>query len=233
MSAQRASLPANQSGSLQSPAGAPPTIGVVDYGMGNRRSVEKALERAGARPVVTSDHDALNAADGLVLPGVGSFPKAMENLRALSLDDLLRERVGEGIPLLGLCLGLQLAFDGSTEHGGAEGLGLLAGAVDQLPADGLKLPHIGWSVVEWSVESPLTAGLAGGAAFYHVHSFAPAPARDEDVLGLAEYGTRFVTAVARPPFYGVQFHPEKSSTQGLSLLANFAALCSVDATVHA
>ncbi|MEA2272558.1 MAG: imidazole glycerol-phosphate synthase subunit HisH, partial [Solirubrobacteraceae bacterium] len=129
--------------------GARPTIGVVDYGMGNRRSVEKALERAGARPIVTADHDELRGADGLVLPGVGSFPRAMENLRGLGLDDLLRERVGAGVPLLGLCLGMQLAFDSSTEHGGAAGLGILPGVVEALPAEGLNLPHIGWSVVHW------------------------------------------------------------------------------------
>jgi glutamine amidotransferase len=218
-------VPANQSGSLQPPI----VVGVIDYGMGNRRSVEKALERTGARAVVTAEHGPLRATDGLVLPGVGSFPKAMENLRALGLDDLIRERLAEGVPLLGLCLGLQLAFDSSTEHGGAEGLGILPGTVDRLSAEGLKLPHIGWSVVSWSGDSPLTGGLAPGAAFYHVHSFAPTPARDDDVLGEAEYGSRFVTAVARPPFYGVQFHPEKSSTQGLALLANFTALCRVGA----
>jgi glutamine amidotransferase len=197
--------------------------------MGNRRSVEKALEHAGARAVVTAGHDAIRGADGLVLPGVGSFPAAMENLRALGLDDLLRERIDHGVPLLGLCLGMQLAFDSSTEHGGAEGLGILPGVVDRLPAEGLKLPHIGWSVVRWDAEGALTAGLAEGAAFYHVHTFAATPERDEDVLGIAEYGTPFVTAVARPPFFGVQFHPEKSSTQGLALLANFAELCAVNA----
>ena len=119
---------------------------------------------------------------------------------------------------------MQLAFDRSTEHGGAEGLGLLPGAVDRLPVDALKLPHIGWSVVRWSGAGVLTAGLADGAAFYHVHTFAVTPERDDDVVGIAEYGAPFVTAVARHPFYGVQFHPEKSSTQGLALLANFVAL---------
>jgi glutamine amidotransferase len=206
-----------------------PTVAVVDYGMGNRRSVEKALERAGARPLVTADHDAIRGADGLVLPGVGAFPQAMENLRSLGLDDLLRERFAEGVPLLGLCLGMQLAFDRSTEHGGAEGLGLMPGTVDRLPAEELKLPHIGWSVVRWRGAGVLTAGLADGAAFYHVHSFAPTPERDDDVVGVAEYGEPFVTAVARHPFYGVQFHPEKSSTQGIALLANFTSLCSVGA----
>jgi len=193
--------------------------------MGNRRSVEKALEKAGARPLVSSDHSELRDADGLVLPGVGSFPRAMENLRSLGLDELLRERMSEGVPVLGLCLGMQLAFDGSTEHGGASGLEILPGTVDRLPADGLKLPHIGWSVVRWRDAGPLCAGLEEGAAFYHVHTFAPSPANDDDVVGVAEYGVAFVTAVARPPFFGVQFHPEKSSVQGLALLANFAALC--------
>jgi glutamine amidotransferase len=210
-----------------------PTICVVDYGMGNRRSVEKALERSGARALVTSDHGAIRAADGLVLPGVGAFPQAMENLRSLGLDELLRERVEEGVPLLGLCLGMQLAFERSTEHGGAEGLGIMPGTVDPLPAQDLKLPHIGWSVVRWRGAGVLTAGLADGAAFYHVHSFAPSPKREDDVVGIAEYGAPFVTAVARHPFYGVQFHPEKSSSQGLALLANFVALCAVDAALPA
>jgi glutamine amidotransferase len=202
-------------------------LAVVDYGMGNRRSVEKALERVGARVVVSADHAALNAADGLVVPGVGAFPRAMDNLRRLGLDELLRELLTAGTPVLGICLGMQLAFDASTELGGAHGLGLVTGEVRELPTAGLKLPHIGWTVVRWERESPLTEGLPREDAYYHVHSFAPVPARAEDVLGVAEYGSPFVTAVERPPFYGVQFHPEKSSLHGLRLLANFAAICSM------
>jgi glutamine amidotransferase len=202
-----------------------PVIGVVDYGMGNRRSVEKALERAGASPVVTADHDVLRAADGLVLPGVGSFPRAMANLGELGLDEVLRERLIEGVPLLGLCLGMQLAFERSTENGGGDGLGILAGTVEPLATGGRKLPHIGWSPVRWRMRGALNAGLRDGAAFYHVHSYVAAPADADDVLGLAHYGSQFVTAVARPPFFGVQFHPEKSSRDGLALLANFAAMC--------
>jgi glutamine amidotransferase len=203
------------------------TVGVVDYGMGNRRSVEKALERAGARPVVTGDHDALRAADGLVLPGVGAFAAAMERLAATGLDDLVRERAERGTPVLGLCLGMQLLFDGSTELGGAEGLGLLPGTVQALAPDdlGLKVPHIGWNAVRFERRSPLVDGLGDEAAFYHVHSFAPHPADEADILGRGDYGGPFVSIVARDPLYGCQFHPEKSSADGLRLLANFAAIC--------
>jgi imidazole glycerol-phosphate synthase subunit HisH len=203
------------------------TVGVVDYGMGNRRSVEKALERAGARPVVTGDHDALRATDGLVVPGVGAFAAAMERLAAAGLDDLVRERAAQGTPVLGLCLGMQLLFDGSTELGGAEGLGLLPGTVQALvPGDpGLKVPHIGWNAVRFERRSPLVEGLGDEAAFYHVHSFAPLPADEADILGRGDYGGPFVSIVARDPLYGCQFHPEKSSADGLRLLANFAAIC--------
>jgi imidazole glycerol-phosphate synthase subunit HisH len=200
-------------------------IAVVDYGMGNRRSVEKALEHVGARAVVTNDHTDLRAADGLIVPGVGAFPRAMDNLRALGLDELLRERVAEGVPLLGICLGMQLLFDDSVERGGAAGLGLLPGRVKALRADGLKVPHIGWNLVRFERDSALTDGLPGECAFYHVHTFAPVPAEPGDVLGRSEYGAPFVSVVARDSLFGVQFHPEKSSAPGLRLLENFAAIC--------
>ena len=202
-----------------------PTIGIVDYGMGNRRSVEKALEQVGARAVITRDLDRLHEADGLVVPGVGAFPQAMRNLRELELDGLIRERVGAGTPLLGICLGMQLLFDSSVELGGAEGLGLLPGPVSQLDPRGAKLPHIGWNQVRWRRESALTAGIPEACAFYHVHSFVPRPARDEDVLGECEYGEPFASVVERDPVFGVQFHPEKSSRHGLALLENFSAVC--------
>jgi len=201
-------------------------IAVVDYGMGNRRSVEKALEHVGVRASISSDHGELRAAAGLVVPGVGAFPRAMESLRALGLDELLRERVAAGTPVLGICLGLQLAFDSSTERGGAAGLGIVPGEVRALEAGGLKLPHIGWNEVRFSrPDSPLLESLPSSCAFYHVHSFAPVPATSGDILGTADYGARFVTAVQRGSFYGVQFHPEKSSAAGLRLLANFARIC--------
>jgi glutamine amidotransferase len=201
-------------------------IAVVDYGMGNRRSVEKALEHVGASATVSGDPARLRAASGLVVPGVGAFPRAMERLRELELDELLRERVAGGTPVLGICLGMQLAFEHSSEQGGAQGLGILAGEVRPLQAGSLKLPHIGWNEVRFKdAGSRLLAGLAPSCAFYHVHSFAPVPAHSGDVLGTAEYGAPFTSAVERGSFYGVQFHPEKSSAAGLRLLANFARIC--------
>jgi glutamine amidotransferase len=204
----------------------PVQIAVVDYGMGNRRSVEKALEHLGAQVTVSSQAEVLRAAAGLVVPGVGAFPRAMDNLRALGLDELLRERVAAETPVLGICLGMELAFDYSTELGGSAGLGLVPGEVRALEAGELKLPHIGWNEVHFNnPRSLLTRNLPGDCAFYHVHSFAPVPARAEDVLGTAEYGAQFVSAVEHSSFYGVQFHPEKSSAAGLRLLANFLQIC--------
>jgi imidazole glycerol-phosphate synthase subunit HisH len=200
-------------------------IAVVDYGMGNRRSVEKALDRVGAEPTITNDHDAIRTADGLVVPGVGAFPRAVANLAELGLDDLLRERLTEGVPTLGVCLGMQLLFDESVELGGAAGLGFLPGRVQQLVANGRKLPHIGWNLVTFRRPSALTEGLPPATPFYHVHSFAPVPAREQDVVGTSEYAAPFVSMVDRPPLYGVQFHPEKSSDAGLRLLANFTEVC--------
>jgi imidazole glycerol-phosphate synthase subunit HisH len=206
--------------------GQPVEIAVVDYGMGNRRSVEKALEHVGARASVSRDHARLRAVAGLVVPGVGAFPRAMESLRELGLDELLRERLRAGTPVLGICLGMQLAFDSSTELGGAAGLGIIPGEVRALEPGPLKLPHIGWTEVRFlKPASRLTVELPSSCAFYHVHTFAVAPASEEDVLGVAEYGTPFTSAVEHGSFYGVQFHPEKSSAAGLRLLANFARVC--------
>jgi imidazole glycerol-phosphate synthase subunit HisH len=200
-------------------------IAILDYGMGNLRSAEKALERVGAAVEVTSDHERVRAADGVVLPGVGAFPKAMEAVRRLGLDELLRERLAAGVPTLGICLGMQLLFERSSELGGADGIGVLPGTVEAIDAPGLKVPQIGWNEVSWRRASPLTDGLPDPAAFYHVHSYAPRAAREEDVLGTAVYGAELVSAVARPPLFGVQFHPEKSGRHGLRLLRNFAGLC--------
>ncbi len=203
------------------------TVGIVDHGMGNRRSVEKALERVGARVMLTGDHDALMAADGLVVPGVGAFPAAMARLRDAGLDELIVRRAQAGTPVLGVCLGMQLLFQRSTELGGDDGLGLLPGEVVALrpEAAGLKVPHIGWNVVTMTRSSPLLEALPERCAFYHVHSFVARPGEAADVLGRGDYGGPFVSMVARDPVYGVQFHPEKSSTHGLALLRNFTAIC--------
>jgi len=196
-------------------------IAIVDYGMGNRRSVEKALEHVGAQPVLTADHDTLRSADGIVVPGVGAFPEAMRRLRATGLDALVHERAAAGVPVIGLCLGMQLLFERSSEHGGSTGLGLLPGEVVRLDAAGLKLPHIGWNVVTWRRPSPLIADLGESTAFYHVHSYVPVPADEDIVLGTGEYGAPFVSFVSRDRIFGAQCHPEKSSTAGLTLLRNF------------
>ena len=198
-------------------------IGLVDYGMGNRRSVEKALEHVGASVLVSSDPTALQGAQGLVVPGVGAFPRAMERLRELGLDGFLTARAGAGVPLLGICLGMHLFFERSTELGGSEGLGIIPGEVRALAAGGLKTPQIGWNEVRWERSAPALEGLGEAAVFYHVHSFVAVPADGADVLGSAEYGERFASVVARGPFLGVQFHPEKSSHDGLRLLANWVA----------
>ena len=195
-------------------------IAIVDYGMGNRRSVEKALEHVGAEPRLTADHAVIAGADGIVIPGVGAFPEAMRRFRAAGLDELIRERAAAGVPILGLCLGMQLLFDASDEHEGATGLGLLPGRVTALQAP--RVPHIGWNLVTFERPSPLTDGLGEAAAFYHVHSLAPEPDNDDDVVGRGEYGARFVSIVERANVMGVQFHPEKSSRDGLALLRNFA-----------
>ena len=200
------------------------TVALVDYGMGNRRSVEKALEHVGATVVRTADHDEIAGADAIVLPGVGAFPEAMRRLRSLALEDVIRERVEAGVPLLGICLGMQLLFESSDEHEGATGLGLLPGTVTRLDAPGLKIPHSGWNEVTFSRPSALTDGLGERAAFYHVHTFACRPRDASDVVGRGEYGERFVSIVERGNVMGAQFHPEKSSRDGLALLRNFAGV---------
>jgi glutamine amidotransferase len=201
-------------------------IAIVDYGMGNRRSVEKALEHVGAQAQITRDPAVLEDADALVVPGVGAFPQGMHNLVKLGLDEEIRVAANAGKPVLGICLGMQLLFDRSQEHELTDGLGLIGGEVSRLRTDGLRIPHIGWNEVTLERPSPLTASLpAQGCPFYHVHSLVARPADPADVVATAHYGERFATIVARDNVFGVQFHPEKSSRDGLRLLDGFVALC--------
>ncbi|MCB0827871.1 MAG: imidazole glycerol phosphate synthase subunit HisH [Solirubrobacterales bacterium] len=192
--------------------------------MGNLRSVEKAFEQIGAEPTITTDPETIAEAEGLVLPGVGAFPRAMSRIVEIGLDRSLVEASGRGVPVLGICLGLQLLFERSSEQGGADGLGLLQGDVVEVPAGGRKVPHIGWAAVSWERPSPLTDGLRPGEPFYFVHSYVADPVSDE-LIGTASYGGRFAGVAGRGNVYGVQFHPEKSSAAGLRLLENFTRIC--------
>jgi imidazole glycerol-phosphate synthase subunit HisH len=205
-----------------------PEIAVVDYGMGNRRSVVKALEHVGAAVSLTGDLERIASADGLVVPGVGAFAAAMRSLSETGLDQAVAGAARRGRPVLGICLGMQLLFDRSHELGLTDGLGLIAGEVTRLQVGTppvVRIPHIGWNEVRFERASPLLDGLPeSGAFFYHVHSFAVRPA-DPAVVGTTEYGERFATIVASGNVFGTQFHPEKSSTHGLALLRAFVTLC--------
>jgi glutamine amidotransferase len=198
-----------------------PRVYVVDYGSGNLRSVQKAFEHVGVVAEVGSDPGAVRKATGLVLPGVGAFGPAMEELERRGLVEPIKDRVEEGVPFLGVCLGLQLLFEGSEENPGVAGLGLLHGDVRRLPF-GVKIPHIGWNQIKAMKESDLLEGIADGSAFYFVHSYVVMPARASDVLTVTDYGVTFASAIELNNIAAVQFHPEKSSALGLRLYRNFA-----------
>ncbi len=209
-------------------AGESPRLAVVDYGAGNLRSVTKALERSGARAEVVSDPDGVRAADAIVLPGAGAFADAAGRLAEKKLDTAIRDAVDGGTPYLGLCLGLQLLFDESDEHGVTRGLGVLPGRVERFPdvaPDGkhLHVPHIGWNTVRWQSDHPVIASLPAEEAFYFVHSFRAVPSQASDVAGVTSYGSEFTAAVARGNVVAVQFHPEKSQQAGKRLLDGFVA----------
>lgn len=201
-----------------------PTVAIINYGMGNLRSVEKALERVGAEATMTSDRAEIEAADGLVLPGVGAFPRAMERIEELGLEEPIAAAAERRAPILGVCLGMQLLFERSSEGSGADGLGLLPGRVERIEAPGLKLPHIGWSPLRMRRGSEITASIDDGEPFYFVHSFVARP-RGEDLIATATYGGEVAAVVGRDRVFGAQFHPEKSSMAGLRMLGNFVGLC--------
>jgi glutamine amidotransferase len=202
-------------------------IAIVDYGVGNLRSVQKALERVGATAAVTSDPALLDRAQGVALPGVGAFGDGMEHLRARQLVEPVLRQVERAKPLLGICLGMQLLFDESEEMGQHRGLGLLPGRVVRFPDGELKIPHIGWNQLQMGrghTGMDLLAGMRQGAHAYFVHSYYVAPEDPADVLATTEYGVEFASVVGRGQIWGAQFHPEKSQEVGLRLLQNFARL---------
>ncbi len=199
-------------------------LAVVDYGMGNLASVAKALERAGADVRVTQGAVEVEAADGVVLPGVGAFRDAVARLDAGGLGAVVTRRIAAGVPFLGVCLGLQLLFESSAEGGRRPGLGVLGGTVERLETP-LKVPHIGWNQLEWrAAGAGMARGLPAPAAVYFVHSYAARPADPAVIAAVADYGGEVCAAVALDHVWAVQFHPEKSSGTGLGLLANFVTL---------
>jgi glutamine amidotransferase len=195
-------------------------IAIVDYGVGNVRSVERALAHVGAQPLLTADADELARADGVVLPGVGAFAAALEKLSAGGLGRRVVELAEKGMPILGVCLGYQLLFEESMEHGRHRGLGLLGGRVVEVKGTG-RLPVIGWCRVTWSDESPLWRGIEDRSYFYFVHSYTPESPRD--AIATSDHSP--AAAGARRNVMGTQFHPEKSGSDGLLVYANFVALC--------
>jgi imidazole glycerol-phosphate synthase subunit HisH len=194
------------------------TIAVLDYGMGNLRSVARAIEHVGGIPQVTGDAAEALAADGLVVPGVGHFGACVRNLRERGLDAVVKDFAATGRPVFGVCVGMQVLFEGSEEDPAA-GLGLFAGGSRRLPP-GVRVPHMGWNAVRWTETHPYVGEVATGTRFYFVHSFAP----DIEVgttVGATEHGRPFAAAVARDNVFATQFHPEKSGEPGLRLYAAF------------
>ena len=195
---------------------------IVDYGVGNLRSIANAMDYLGLDTAVTADAGALERADAIILPGVGAFPDAAEKLRAAGLDRALLAQA-EKKPVLGICLGMQLLLDEGEEVRPCRGLGLVPGRVERIPT-GLKLPHIGWNSLSFQNDAPLFRGLPQGAWVYFVHSYCAVPEREEDVIARTDYGASVVAAVRRGNVYGCQFHPEKSGEVGLQILKNFGEL---------
>jgi len=195
-------------------------IAIIDYGIGNLRSVQKALESVGARARLVQTPAELALADSIVLPGVGAFGDGMANLRAAGFIEPLLAAIGAGRPLLGICLGMQLLFEESEEMGRHRGLGLLSGRVVRF-AGGLKVPQIGWNQIHWKRANPLQAGVPDGSYAFFVHSYFVEAAQPNDILATTEYGVQYASVVGRDGIFGIQFHPEKSQDVGLQILSNF------------
>ncbi len=199
-------------------------IVVVDYGMGNLRSVQKGFEKVGSKATISRNPDEIMRADRLVLPGVGAFPECMRNLSRLDLIDPILEFMQSGRPFLGICLGLQLLFDESEEFGFHEGLKLVPGTVKSFDRNmGLKIPHMGWNQVYFRKDVPIFRGIQDGSFFYFVHSYYVVPKQQSDIAAETDYGIKFTCAIARDNVFAVQFHPEKSQENGLKILTNFSS----------
>ena len=196
-------------------------VAIIDYGVGNLRSVEKAFAATGSDAIVTDDEDELRSADRLVLPGVGAFSACVNALHERGFDKLVRERVQQGTPLLGVCVGMQMLFDDSEEFGRTRGLGLLPGRVRRFP-NSLVVPHVGWNQIKQQAGHPLFRGIDDESFFYFVHSYYCEPASPQVAIGKTDYGESYASVVAQQHICGVQFHPEKSQSVGLKLLHNFA-----------
>lgn len=196
-------------------------IAIIDYGMGNLHSAAKALEKVGAQVAVTRDPERVRQADKVVLPGVGAFGDCMKNLNERGLAPVIHEVIAAGKPFLGICVGLQMLFEGSEEDPGVAGLGIFKGLVRKIVAPGLKVPHMGWNSLALQAASPLFQGLPPAAYVYFVHSFHAVPTDESCITAVTDYGGQVTAAVGRGLVQAVQFHPEKSSAVGLKILANF------------
>lgn len=196
-------------------------IAIIDYGRGNLYSVQKAFAKLGAQSVITSDAGQIAAADKVVLPGVGAFGDCMNNLRSYGLEAVIHQVVDRGTPFLGICLGLQLLFDGSEEDLGVAGLGIIPGMVRKIETNGLKIPHMGWNSLAYKAASPLFADLPDNPYVYFVHSFHAVPADEQVITAVTAYGQEVIAAVGRANVQAVQFHPEKSSAVGMQMLKNW------------
>ncbi|WP_448584306.1 imidazole glycerol phosphate synthase subunit HisH [Thermocrinis sp.] len=196
-------------------------VALIDYGMGNLRSVEKALEQVGLKVIRTNNPEVVKSAKAVVLPGVGAFKDAVKNLKVLKLYDSLLAHIESGKPFLGICLGLQLLFEKSYEFGEEKGFGVLEGEVVLLPHT-VKIPHIGWNQIWKRKESKVLDGIENGEFFYFVHSYRVVPKKENVILTLTDYGEYFVSSVEYENILAVQFHPEKSQKVGLKLLRNWA-----------